>query len=131
MRKRLSREEKRFLERARVCRVGSVDGGGRPHAAPLCHAFDGRTRTAYVATSGRTARNLRARPRATIECDDYFEDWDRLRGIVAHARAAFVRKGPELEQARRLLRRKYEQYRSYDLDEVIALRVREVASWGL
>src|SRR5688500_312833 len=67
MRSRLSREEKRFLQRARVCRIGSVDRRGVTHAAPLCHAFDTETRTAYVATDGVTARNLRARRRAAIE----------------------------------------------------------------
>ena len=131
MRERMSREEKRFLERARVCRIGSVDRRGQPHAAPLCHAFDAATRTAYVATDGRTAENLRARRRAALECDDYFEDWDRLRGVVAYARARFVRGGAELDRARTLLRRKFKQYRAMEIDGVIALRVEKVASWGL
>jgi nitroimidazol reductase NimA-like FMN-containing flavoprotein (pyridoxamine 5'-phosphate oxidase superfamily) len=131
MRSRLSRQEKRFLERARVCRVASVDARGVTHVAPLCHAFDGATRTAYVATSGVTAENLKRRQRAAIECDDYFEDWDRIRGVVVHARARFVRGGTELERAVRLLKRKFRQYREYEFDEVIALKVESVASWGL
>src|SRR6266508_6354076 len=131
MRSRLSREDKRFLERARVCRVASVDPRGVTHVAPLCHAFDAATRTVYVATSAVTAANLKRRRRAAIECDDYFEDWDRIRGVVAHARARFVRGGAELERARRLLKRKFKQYRDYDIDDVIALRVEAVTSWGL
>lgn len=131
MRSRLSQKEKRFLDRARVCRVGSVDRRGVPHAAPLCHAFDPSRRTAYVLTEGVTARNLRAGPRAAIECDDYFEDWDRLRGVVAHARAKAVRRGPELERARRLLQKKFEQYRDTEIDSVIALRIERITSWGL
>jgi nitroimidazol reductase NimA-like FMN-containing flavoprotein (pyridoxamine 5'-phosphate oxidase superfamily) len=127
----MSPKEKRYLARARVCRVGSVDRKLQPHVAPLCHAFDPRSRTAYVATSGFTARNLRTRHRAAIECDDYFEDWDRLRGLVAHARAKVVRSGAELERARRLLQRKYKQYREFEIDEVIAFRVERVRSWGL
>jgi nitroimidazol reductase NimA-like FMN-containing flavoprotein (pyridoxamine 5'-phosphate oxidase superfamily) len=127
----MSPKEKRYLERARVCRVGSVDRNEQPHVAPLCHAFDPRSRSAYVATSGATARNLRLTHRATIECDDYFEDWDRLRGLVAHARAKVVRGGAELDRARRLLQRKYRQYREFEFDEVIALRVELVTSWGL
>jgi nitroimidazol reductase NimA-like FMN-containing flavoprotein (pyridoxamine 5'-phosphate oxidase superfamily) len=128
---RLSREEKRYLERARICRVASVDPRGVTHVAPLCHAFDAATRTAYVATSGVTAANLKRRRRAALECDDYFEDWDRLSGIVAHARARFVRGGAELERAVRLLKRKFKQYRDTDIDEVIALRIEAAASWGL
>ena len=124
-------KEKRYLERARVCRVGSVDRRQQPHVAPLCHAFDPKTRTVYVATSGVTAANLRQRHRASIECDDYFEDWGRLRGLVAHGRAKVVRRGPELERAIRLLKAKFKQYREYEFDEVIALRVALVTSWGL
>ena len=131
MHSRLSQKEKRFLARARICRVGSADRRGTPHVAPLCHAFDETTRTAYVATSGITADNLRARRRGSIACDDYFEDWDRLRGVVAHVRARFVSRGAELERATRLLKRKFEQYRDYEFDEIIALRVEQATSWGL
>ena len=131
MHARLSQKEKRYLDRARVCRIGSGDRRGRPHVAPVCHAFDAQSRTAYVATSGRTARNLRRRPTATLECDDYFENWGRLRGIVAEARARFVRRGAELDRAVRLLKKKYKQYQDYEFDEAIALRVERVTSWGL
>jgi len=131
MHSRLSRTEKSFLVRARVCRVASVDRKGVPHAAPLCHAFDPERRTVYVATGGVTAANLRTRHRATIECDDYFEDWDRLRGLVAHARAKVVDRGAELERARRLLKRKFKQYREMEIESVIALHVEAVTSWGL
>jgi nitroimidazol reductase NimA-like FMN-containing flavoprotein (pyridoxamine 5'-phosphate oxidase superfamily) len=131
MRSRLSREEKRFLQRARVCRIASVDPRGTTHVAPLCHAFDVATRTVYVATSGVTAENLKRRRRAAIACDDYFEDWDRIRGVVVHARASFVRDGAELDRAVRLLKRKFKQYRDYDIDGVIALQIEAVTSWGL
>src|SRR5438105_14063632 len=110
---RLSLKEKRYLDRARVSRVGSADGRGTPHVAPLCHAFDAARRTAYIATEGRTGRNLRKRPSASLACDDYFESWGRLRGVVAHARARIVRPGPELDRAVRLLKKKYKQYPAY------------------
>jgi hypothetical protein len=111
--------------------VASADGKGRPHVAPLCHAFDAQARTAYVATSGLTAQNLRRRTTATLECDNYFEDWGRLRGIVANVRARTVRRGPELDRAVRLLKKKFKQYRDYEFDEAIALRIERVTSWGL
>ena len=131
MHARLSPKEKTFLSRARVCRVSSVDRKGVPHAAPLCHAFDAERRAVYVATSGLTASNLRVRHRAAIECDDYFEDWGRLRGLVAHARSKVIDRGAELERAVRLLRRKYKQYRDTEFDSVLALHVESVTSWGL
>jgi len=131
MHRRLSTKEKRFLQRARVSRIASVDRRGATHVAPLCHAFDPTRRTAYVATDGLTAKNLRARRRAAIECDDYYEDWDRLRGLVAHARAKFIRGGAELARARRLLKAKFEQYRDTENESVIALHVESATSWGL
>jgi nitroimidazol reductase NimA-like FMN-containing flavoprotein (pyridoxamine 5'-phosphate oxidase superfamily) len=131
MHARLSQAEKRYLERARVCRVASRDGRGTPHVAPLCHAFDGARRTAYVYTTGRTARNLSRRPRAALECDDYFENWDRIRGLVAETRARILRRGSELNRARQLLQKKFKQYRDYEIDEVIALHIERVTSWGL
>lgn len=131
MHSRLSKEEKRYLDRARVCRVASADARGTPHLAPLCHAFDATRRTAYVATSGLTARNLRRRPTATLACDDYFENWGRLRGVVAQARARILRRGPELDRAVRLLKKKFKQYRDYEFDDAIALRIERVSSWGL
>ena len=127
MHTRLSAKEKRYLDRARVCRVASADGRGTPHVAPLCHAFDAARRTAYIATEGRTARNLRKRPFATLECDDYFENWSRLRGLVARVRARVVPPGPELDRAVRLLKKKYKQYRNYEFDEAIALRIERVS----
>jgi nitroimidazol reductase NimA-like FMN-containing flavoprotein (pyridoxamine 5'-phosphate oxidase superfamily) len=123
--------ERAFLARARVCRVGSVDRAGVVHVAPLCHAFDRERRIAYIATGGVTAENLRARRRASLECDDYFEDWDRLRGLVAHARAKVVDRGAELARARRLLKRKFAQYGGTEFDAVIALHIEAVTSWGL
>ena len=133
MHRRLNQKEKRFLARARLCRVGSVDRRGRPHVAPLCHAFDPSSRTAYVATeeNGVTARNLRAGPGASIECDDYFEDWNRIRGVVAHARARFIRRGAEFDRGVRLLRKKFKQYASEEFDFLIALTIDEATSWGL
>lgn len=64
-------------------------------------------------------------------CDDYFEDWSRIRGVVAHVRTREIRSGRELERARRLLRRKFAQYRTEEITSVIALAVERVASWGL
>src|SRR5258708_4739617 len=130
MHKRLSAKEKAFIATSRVCRVGSVDRRGVPHVAPLCHAFDRERRIAYVATSGRTAENLQARPRASFECDAYYEDWDRLHGLVGHAKARFIDKGPELVRARQLLKRKFAQYRTFEIESVIALRIDPVASRG-
>lgn len=54
-----------------------------------------------------------------------------MRGVVAHARAKVVSRGAELDRARTLLKRKFEQYRDMDIDEVVALRVESITSWEL
>jgi len=134
MHARLAPKEQRYLARARICRVASADRHGTTHVAPLCHAFDRSNQTVYVWTDGRTAQNLRERPRGAVACDDYFEDWDRLRGLVTHVRARFVRRGRELTRARQLLKLKFKQYRRYqdeDIDRVIALRIERATSWGV
>lgn len=134
MHSRVSPKEQRYLSRARVCRVATADGRGGVHVAPLCHAFDPSNRTVYVWTDGRTARNLQKRPRGALACDEYLENWDRLRGLVAHIRAKVIRGGSELTRARQLLKRKFKQYRQYDdedIERVIGLRVERVKSWGL
>ena len=133
MRARLTAEEHAYLAKARECRVASLGKDGWVHVAPLSHAYDRRERTLYVATDrgGRTARNLRWRPRATVACDDPSEDWNRIRGLVVRTRTHTVRSGRDLDRAVRLLKGKFRQYRTYELDYVIALKVVQVTSWGL
>jgi hypothetical protein len=64
-------------------------------------------------------------------CDDYVEDWDRLRGVEVHVRAKEVRRGPSLERGRRLLEKKFKQMREYEVEYLIELRVERATSWGL
>lgn len=134
MRARLSAKEKRFIDRQRVCHVASVSPNRRPHAAPLSHAYDEVKRTLYVATErgGRTATNLRAHPSASVTLDDYSENWDRIHGVILQTRARKLERGAEFERACKLLVKKFRQYRSIEIDYVLALRVESVtASWGL
>lgn len=134
MKTNLNTKEQAYVERARICHVASIAGDGHPHTAPVSPAYDSSSRTLFVATDrgGRTATNLRARPRATVAFDDYSEDWGRLHGVILKARARKLERGAEFEHAVAALRRKFRQYRSIEIDYVVALRVDGVvASWGL
>jgi nitroimidazol reductase NimA-like FMN-containing flavoprotein (pyridoxamine 5'-phosphate oxidase superfamily) len=134
MRSRLAASEKRYMNRQRVCHVASVAPDGRPHAAPLSHAYDEGNRTLYIATErgGRTATNLRARPRAAATFDDYSDNWNRLHGVIVQTRARRLERGAEFERACKLLAKKFRQYKAMELDYVVALKVEGViASWGL
>ena len=134
MRTNLNAKERAYVARARICHIGSVGLDGRPHTAPVSPAYDAKTRTLYLATDGggRTAKNLRAKPRAAVAFDDYSEDWNGLHGVMLRARARKLERGAELERSVVLLRRKFKQYKSIEIDYVIALKVESiVASWGL
>ncbi|HLW18374.1 MAG TPA: pyridoxamine 5'-phosphate oxidase family protein [Actinomycetota bacterium] len=134
MRTNLNAKERAYVERARVCHVGSVGKDGFPHGAPVSAAYDGKSRTLYFATDrgGRTATNLRARPRASVALDDYSENWNGLHGIMLRARARKLERGKEFEHSVELLKKKFRQYRPMELDYIVALKVESVvASWGL
>jgi nitroimidazol reductase NimA-like FMN-containing flavoprotein (pyridoxamine 5'-phosphate oxidase superfamily) len=134
MKSRLNAKERRFIDRQRVCHVASVSANRRPQAAPLSHAYDEAKRTLYIATErgGRTATNLRAHPSAAVTFDDYSENWDGLHGVMLQTRARKLERGAEFERARKRLKKKFRQYRSIEIDYVVALRVESVtASWGL
>lgn len=134
MRTTLNAKEKAYVGRARICHVGSIGDDGAAHTAPVSPAFDAKTRTLYVATDrgGRTAKNLRARPRASVAIDDYSENWNSLHGVMLRARATKLERGASFERAVKLLEKKFRQYKSIEIDYVVALKVEGVvASWGL
>jgi len=134
MRTNLNAKERTYVERARVCHVGSAGRDAYPHAAPVSAAYDTKTRTLYFATDrgGRTATNLRTRPRASVAVDDYAEDWNGLHGIMLRVRAHKLERGKEFERSVELLKKKFRQYRPMELDYIVALKVEGVvASWGL
>jgi len=134
MRTNLNAKERAYVERGRICHVGSVGHDGRPHAAPVSSAYDAKARTLYFATErgGRTATNLRAKPRASVAFDDYSENWNGLHGVLLRARARKLERGPEFERSVGLLQKKFRQYKSIEIDYVVALKVESiVASWGL
>ena len=90
-----STEEKAFLEERMVGNMAQIGEGGLPHVTPLCYAS---TQDAlYIETNGRTwkVRNLESRPEIAFEVDEYFEDWDKLRGIRMQGKAQVLREGSE------------------------------------
>ena len=134
MKNNLNAKERAYVERARVCHVGSVGKDGHPHTAPVSAAYDAKVRTLYFATDrgGRTATNLRARSRASVAFDDYSENWNGLHGVMLRARARKLERGAEFERSVGLLKKKFRQYKPMELDYVVALKVESVtASWGL
>jgi PPOX class probable F420-dependent enzyme len=136
----LSPEETSFLIRQRVARLATADRAGKPHAIPVCFAYDGRLIHIALdekpkdvpATRLKRVRNILENPNVALVADRYSEDWDLLAFVMVRGRAELVQ--PEREEhaaAVRLLRGKYHQYEKMKLEApVISIRPGRVASWG-
>lgn len=129
-----TREEREFVETARVARLATVTGDGAPHNVPICPLFE--KGHIYLATDRATAKvqNIASNPRVALVFDDYTEDWRRLRGVLVEGEARIATRGA-FRRVRARLYRKYPQYESIaplDERESVALEVtpsRKV-SWG-
>lgn len=131
----------RKLQRARVARLATADGRGRPHVVPVCFAYDGRAFYTPVdlkpkrAAPDKLARvhNIQANPNVAFLIDDYREDWSRLWFVLVRGTARLLRRGKEHRKAHRLLRRKYRQYAGGLLPTgapVIRIRPLRISPWG-
>ena len=137
----LTESQARFLTEARVARLATADAGGRPHVIPVCFVFDGeniyivldRKPKSVELTRLRRVRNILANPQAALVVDQWDEDWQALRYVLASCRAEMLPgNGEEEARAVALLRRKYPQYRSMALDgnPVIKLMPQRFTAWS-
>lgn len=134
-------EERQYLETARVGRLATADGDGRPHAVPVCFAVDGdrlvtpidEKPQAAAADTLRRSRDVRENPRVALVVDHYVEDWSRLGWLQVRGTATHL--APD-ESAHRsavaALRAKYDQYADHALDErpVVRISPGSAVSWG-
>jgi len=130
-----------FLTAQRVARLATVDEAGGPHVLPVCFAVLGGW--LYVPVDAKPKRgdprqlarlrHLRKRPEAAFLCDEYQEDWTRLRWLLIRARARILEAGPERTAALAALERRYPQYAAMRLAEldlpVIALDPTTIRRW--
>jgi PPOX class probable F420-dependent enzyme len=110
-----------LLRTARVGRLATAAGDGRPLVIPVCYAFDdARVYSAVDAKPKRTRelrrlRNIAENPRVSLVVDEYDEEWTRLRYVVVDGRADLLTGGTEFTRAIDLLVAKYPQYRTLEL----------------
>jgi PPOX class probable F420-dependent enzyme len=118
---------------ARVGRLGTVTGDGRPHLVPVCFAL--LDEIAYSAVDAkpkstlqlRRLQNIEATPATCLLVDHYDEDWTQLWWVRLDGPARVVASAPEAAQATDALTIKYPQYDTVAIPgPVIAL---EVATW--
>ena len=130
------------LRHARVARLATCDPEARPHAVPVCFAYDGQTFYTPVDRKPKRAgveklarvRNIERNPEVALLVDEYQEDWGRLWYILVRGRAGILYTGPEHARALEHLRHKYAQYASIQLlpadAPVIRITPDKIISWG-
>jgi PPOX class probable F420-dependent enzyme len=126
----------RRVGQARVARLATVDGQGRPHVVPICFALaDDVLYSAVDSKPKRSPRlkrleNIRANPNVTVLVDHYEDDWSRLWWVRLRGRGRVLEGGEERDRALALLADKYQQYRAEPpVDAVIAIDLDEWREW--
>ncbi len=136
----LSDQQTAFLASQRVGRLATSDARGNPHVVPVCFAVEDATLYITIDEKPKRAstrplkrlRNMMENPSVAFVADRYDEDWQQLGWVMLRGRADILTDGTEHDRAQVLLRERYAQYRSMQLDDlpVIALRVAQATSWG-
>ena|SRR5437763_11719060 len=137
----LTTAEQAFVQRQRVARLATADEDGHPTLIPICYAFDGRVfytpldekPKSVSGTQLKRVRNIEARHEASLLIDQYSDDWSQLGYILIHAHAELLYPPEERRtQALRLLRERYVQYRTMNLEQnaLIVLTPERITAWG-
>ncbi|HYX01926.1 MAG TPA: TIGR03668 family PPOX class F420-dependent oxidoreductase [Reyranella sp.] len=135
----LSPAERRFVEAQRVARLASADRRAVPHVVPVCFGLAGDAvyitideKPKQVGRPLKRLRNIADNPRLAMVFDRYDEDWRRLAWVMLHGRAEILADGVEHDRAQALLRERYPQLVTMQIEAlpVIVLRIERVVSWG-
>jgi PPOX class probable F420-dependent enzyme len=128
-------EAHRRFAAARVARLATADGSGRPHLVPIAFAVSADHVYSVVdakpkrATALRRLTNVRENPAVTLLVDHYEEDWSALWWVRADGVARVLDLGdPESQRAIALLRRRYPQQRA--TGPVLAVDVTRWSGWS-
>ena len=136
----LSPAVRAFVEAQRVARLATIDPSGTPHVVPICFVLLGGRCYSVVdekpkrSTRLQRLRNIEEHRTATLLCDVYSDDWERLAWAMLRCHAEVLDEGAEgYAESIEALREKYPQYREMALDgrPLIALTPRRVSSWGI
>jgi PPOX class probable F420-dependent enzyme len=132
----LGERQRAFLLRHRIGRLATADAAGVPHLVPVCFALGDEA--LYTAVDEKPKReralkrlgNIAENPAMCFLVDHYDEDWSRLGWVMIRGKAEILRDGAESDRAVELLRARYVQYASMQLNPVVAIRMLGVSSWG-
>lgn len=135
-------KERKFLAEARVGRLATVSGAGKPHVIPICFALVKNriyspidSKPKGVPPKGlRRIRNILENPSVCIVIDVWSEDWSFLGYLLMTGRAEVIESGEEYEESLAALEDKYTQYREMGLAAlgmpVIKITLEKKRAWG-
>lgn len=137
-------ETSSFVQTRRVARLATSSDDGTPSVVPICYVFDGERLFTPIDEkpkqvepgSLKRIRNIHSNRNVAIVVDDYSEDWSKLAYVLIRGSAEVIYAGDsEHSAAIALLREKYEQYQSMNLEErpiikVTPVRIKRWASAG-
>lgn len=66
----LSERQQRFVEKARIARLGTIGPGGAPHIAPVWYRFEDGTFAVLTDRGSQKHRNIERDPRVVLCIDD-------------------------------------------------------------
>jgi PPOX class probable F420-dependent enzyme len=108
---------RRRVAKARVGRLATVTGEGRPHVVPCCFVLDGGWIFTAVDAKPKSTLALRrldnigAHPEVSVLVDHYDEEWAELWWVRVDGRAQVWESGRPRSEALAALAGKYPQYR--------------------
>jgi len=136
----LSVRERHFIETQRICHLATADSRAVPHVVPICFGLSDDTLYTTIDQKPKRhgsrplkrLRNITDNPRVAIVFDRYAENWQRLAWVMLHGRAEVLTAGVEHDRAQSLLRSRYRQLETMQIEQlpVIAVRIERVTSWG-
>jgi PPOX class probable F420-dependent enzyme len=137
----LTTDEKVFIEKLRVARLGTADENGTPYLVPVCYAFDGNhfytpldeKPKRVPGTKLRRVRNIEARPEVALLVDQYADDWSQLGYVLIHGHAELIAPTDERHKpAVALLRERYVPYKNMALEQYPLIRItpQRITAWG-
>lgn len=125
------------VARARVGRLATVGGDGRPHLVPVTFALAGDhlitavDRKPKSTTRLRRLRNIAENPQVSVLVDHYEDDWTKLWWVRADGWAAIATDDAAVRAAADRLAAKYAQYRESPPDgPVIDIAVASWTGWA-
>jgi PPOX class probable F420-dependent enzyme len=124
-----------YIADHRVARLATAEAGGRPSVIPICYVFDGskiyspidRKPKSVSASRLKRVRNIEENGRVCLVIDDYSDDWNELAWVQISGTAEVVEPDDdgqaEHKRAVEMLREKYPQYRSMDIDRTPMIKI--------